>query len=250
MIMDKGLLSQLESLHLSPNEAKVYLALLETGQTSAGELIKKTGLHRSVVYETLDKLITKELVFSLNKEKISFFQPTDPTKFIEQVKSQQLLAELLVPKLKQLSSNQWPEINIYEGIEAYRRFWIKMVSEPPVGTIDYVAGSIGPLFYEHMGEMLPVYMEAAVKRKIKWQVIAFDKKNAHADILEKYPGMREEIRLLQRDIPPDGNFNIIGDTLVLHSATEPMVIEIKNKVLVKVFQNLFSILWEQAKPMK
>ena len=38
-------------------------------------------------------------------------------------------------------------------------------------------------------------------------------------------------------------------TTLLHSATEPMIIEVKNKTLVKVFQNNFDILWNIGKPL-
>lgn len=248
--MDNKLLAQLESLHLSPNEARVYLALLETGQTSAGELIKKTGLHRGVVYGAMDKLIARELAFKLHKEKIAYFQPIDPSKLLEQIKNQEILAGMLVPKLKKLADNKWPEINVHEGAEAYRRFWIQTVQNVPIGTVDYVAGSIGPLFYQHMGELLSVYMEIAIQRKIKWQTVSFSKENAHLELLKDYPKMLHDIKIIDRKIPTEGNFNIIEDTLVLHSATEPTVVEIKNKALVKVFKNIFDILWEQGKPIK
>lgn len=53
----KDLEKQLQKLGFSDNEAKVYLALLEIGFTTTGAVIKKTGLHRNIVYETLDKLV-------------------------------------------------------------------------------------------------------------------------------------------------------------------------------------------------
>ena len=55
---------ELQNLGFYKNEAKVYLALLELGFTSTGPLIKKTNLHRNIVYESLDKLITHGLVAS------------------------------------------------------------------------------------------------------------------------------------------------------------------------------------------
>ncbi len=51
----------LESLGLSEAEARVYLALLETGSTLAGPIIKKTGLHRGTTYQILQRLKEKGL---------------------------------------------------------------------------------------------------------------------------------------------------------------------------------------------
>ena len=48
---------KLEKLGLNRNEAEVYVDLLKLGQTSAGELIRRTGFHRNIVYDNLEKLI-------------------------------------------------------------------------------------------------------------------------------------------------------------------------------------------------
>jgi len=59
-----------------------------------------------------------------------------------------------------------------------------------------------------------------------------------------------ESRLIDRQVSKEGNFNIFEDeSVVLHSATEPMTIEVKNQSLVRVFKNLFEILWESGKEL-
>ena len=52
----------LEAAGLTGNEIKVYLALLELGSVTAGEILKKIEIHRGAVYDTLDKLMEKGLV--------------------------------------------------------------------------------------------------------------------------------------------------------------------------------------------
>ena len=54
--------SILEDLGLSKREAKAYLALLELGSTTVGEIIKKTDIPSSKIYEVLDRLMKKGLV--------------------------------------------------------------------------------------------------------------------------------------------------------------------------------------------
>ncbi|MFH1029971.1 MAG: helix-turn-helix domain-containing protein [bacterium] len=64
------MLSQLEQLRFSRSEARVYAALLDVGATTAGEVIKRSGLHRNIVYECLDKLKDRKLVSqTVKKEK-------------------------------------------------------------------------------------------------------------------------------------------------------------------------------------
>lgn len=242
-------LKQLEKLNFSQSEAKVYLALSEVGQTSAGEIIKKTQFHRSVVYETLDKLIQKKLVFKLEKNKISYFQITDPSRILQNIESQKELAESLIPSLKKLSKEKLPEIVVYEGVESYKQFWIDSLKNMPIGSTDYVAGSMGDKWFEYMGKDFKKYDALRIKRKIKWKIIAFGKDQLEVET----PAVREhpkltEYRLIDRKIEKLGNFNILANqALVLNSSTEPMVIEIKNDTLIKVFKNLFDFLWELGK---
>src|SRR3989344_1182878 len=52
---------------LTEKESEVYLALIELGSSSAGQIIQKTGLHRAVVYDLLERLIEKGLVGNVFK---------------------------------------------------------------------------------------------------------------------------------------------------------------------------------------
>lgn len=245
--MNEQIVGQLQQLNLSLNEAKIYSALLEIGQTSAGEIIKKTGLHRSVVYETLDKLISRKLVFKIEKQNIAFFQPTDPQRLLQNIKTQEEVAQELIPRLKGLIDTKLPEITVYEGIEAYKRFWIDCVKRLPEGSIDCVAGSIGKKWWDYMGKDAKIYHEIKRKRRIKWKMIVFNKDPLDLELLKSDPKLHE-YRLIEKDVSLEGNFNILGEeSVLLHSATEPMMIEVKNPTLVRVFQNIFDILWSIGK---
>lgn len=244
-------LSQLQELNLSSNEAAVYLSLIEIGQTSAGEIIKKTRFHRSVVYETLEKLINKKLVSKLVKNKISYFQPNDPERLNQRVKSQEEIAHDLVKDLKELIKQKLPEITVYEGVASYRQFWLDSVRNMKEGSVDYIAGVIGALWEDHMGASAKQYFKIAQKRNIKMKMIVFDQNDYEQTFSNNYPGFPWECRLIDKNVSKEGNFNIFGEeSVILHSATEPMIIEVKNQSLVKVFQNLFDILWESGKKIK
>ena len=46
---------ELQQIGLTPNQALVYLALFRMGEAKAGQLIRKTGLHRNLVYGALHR---------------------------------------------------------------------------------------------------------------------------------------------------------------------------------------------------
>lgn len=242
--------SKLQELGFSKNETLVYSALLEIGRTSAGKIITETKLHRSVVYETLARLIDKKLVFKMKENKISYFQATDPARILDNINSQQQTAQELIPKLTKIIGTKLPEINVYRGLSSYRRFWLNSYYKLPAGTIDYISNSVGKRWMELMGEDIEAIMNTRIKRKIKWQMIVMEKDQVETELVKKYPALHE-YRLVKKEIHRFGNFNIFGDeSVILQSTTEPMIIEIKNETLVKVFRNIFDILWESGQEIK
>ncbi len=58
----------LTQLGLCRNESKVYLALLDAGAASAGVITKNARLHRTNVYDALEKLVIQGLVGYIDTE--------------------------------------------------------------------------------------------------------------------------------------------------------------------------------------
>jgi len=54
------LIQKLESLGLTSTESKLYLTLLQVGESTAVQLAKETSIHRRTIYDNLAILIKKE----------------------------------------------------------------------------------------------------------------------------------------------------------------------------------------------
>ena len=74
--------SILEELGLSTAEAKIYLALLELGQSKTGKIIDITHLQSSTVYHVMGSLIEKGLVSFIIKGKVKYYQAEPPESFL------------------------------------------------------------------------------------------------------------------------------------------------------------------------
>jgi sugar-specific transcriptional regulator TrmB len=57
----------LGKIGFTPNETKVYLALIDLGTALAGNVAKKAALHRRQTYDALHRLIAKGLVSYTSK---------------------------------------------------------------------------------------------------------------------------------------------------------------------------------------
>src|SRR3989344_5030598 len=75
--------STLETIGLTKNEVKIYLALLEIGATSTGAIIKKTGIHTSKVYDGLERLSEKGLVTYIIEANTKHYKAVNPDRILD-----------------------------------------------------------------------------------------------------------------------------------------------------------------------
>ncbi len=68
----------LEEIGFTRNEIKIYLALLKLGASTTGKIIESTGLHRAIVYDTLEKLLKKGIVSFVIQNNRKVFKAYDP----------------------------------------------------------------------------------------------------------------------------------------------------------------------------
>lgn len=235
------MIDQLVKIGLTKHEAEVYLTLLQSGPTGAGEIIKRTSIHRNIVYETLDRLTEKGLVFEFKKQKISQFQVTDPQRILDQVKGTLSLAEEIVPKLAAVAGVK-QDIVVWEGIEGFRAFNFSLLERMKDKDTFYVIGSVGDLWYELMGEDLNKWLRRWGKKKTTGKSVIY-KKAEKDSLLSRY-----ETRVIPFNFEPPADLVIWGDIIAHQCLVEPYsVIEIKNPILAKAYLAYFELLWNRAR---
>ncbi len=83
-------ITALERIGLTKNDRKVYLVLLEIGSATVSDLVKKTALHRSYVYDILDKLIDLGLVSFIIKNNKKYFNTENPDRILQIIKNKEV----------------------------------------------------------------------------------------------------------------------------------------------------------------
>ena len=114
----------LEKIGLTKNEAKVYYALIELGLTSISELIKRTKLHKQIVYDNTERLIEKGLVSFVIKAKRRYFNAVSPEKLIDffeeqknEINQKEEMIQTMLPSLLALKDKAKEKqlATIYQG---------------------------------------------------------------------------------------------------------------------------------------
>ena len=114
----------LQDLGLTPNEAKIYQTLIEQGESTAGEISTKGKVHRRNIYDTLNRLIEKGLVFQILAKGENIYKAVDPAKFLEIIKEKENKLNRILPDLqKQFEAKPtYQEAYIYRGVEGFKNY--------------------------------------------------------------------------------------------------------------------------------
>ena len=92
--------SVLEDIGLSSTEIKVFLTLLKSGESKAGGVIKKSGLHSSSVYNAINSLKKKGVVSYVKESQIKYYKAADPEVIFDYIDLKKREYEKMLPKLK------------------------------------------------------------------------------------------------------------------------------------------------------
>jgi sugar-specific transcriptional regulator TrmB len=238
----------LEELGLSEAEAKVYIALLETGSTLAGPVIKKTGLHRGTTYQILQRLKQKGIVSSVIKGKKQYFEATSPERLMDVLREREEKLREILPALKAKleASKERQEVTVYHGTKGIRTALDKALEELRPGGEYYDFGVSG-LFRQIMGPYWDLWQQRKRKYKIRSYVIFNEEvKKNNPQLLKDYVG---QARFHPREFPSITDTIIYKDTVILFiwTAKPPVAVVIKNKDNAKSYANQFRMMWKVAK---
>lgn len=162
----------LERFGLSPNESKVYGALLELGESPVQAVANKAELQRPNCYAVLESLRQKGLVSLSVKSRGRRYVAENPRKLKEMAQDNLKQLNELLPSLQLLfnDSPRRPVVKLYEGKDAIEQLYGEILSSPQFDCIyspSYVSAVYVGLV-EKAGERI-------VKQKIKTREIITDK---------------------------------------------------------------------------
>ena len=124
----------LQEIGFTQAESKVYTKLNELGSSTAGPILKATGLQNSVVHLTLQRLIKKGFVSYITKNKTKIYSSADPTTLIEFLdKKRHKLDKFVEQLVLQRSNSSKEDVEIYEGFEGFKTAWYKLLKDAKKG---------------------------------------------------------------------------------------------------------------------
>lgn len=114
----------LREIGLSLNEARVYEALLHTGEASVQTISLKSKVHRRNVYDSLNKLMEKGLASEVFVKGEKNFKAINPRRLLELLKEKEGKLGKFLPEMqaKYEALEEKEEAYLYRGIEGFKNY--------------------------------------------------------------------------------------------------------------------------------
>lgn len=241
----------LVQLGLSKNAAAVYLDLLGRGTSQAGPMVKATKLHRMLVYNALDELLSEDMITVQRKKNIKLFTAVDPSIFSDRAQKIATMADAVLPELRriQITSGDQIDVRTFIGEEGFRKNLSDIVlsaAKQSDKTMRIIGGARDIDFYNAVGSSYGEYLELLSKYSVKKLLLAPAK---YSNTFKRK--FAEEDRTLLRVLPEGLTspvYTRITDEMVAIEIYEPTltVIQIRNKAIAQGYRDSFNLLWKNA----
>lgn len=244
----------LKEIGLTDGEIKVYVALLDSGSTTTGTIIKQSKISASKVYNILERLGNKGLVSYIMKQKTKYFQATDPKRILDYLAEkekalgeqrhniQKVLPQLIAKYQDQEKAHE--EVEMYKGLNGVRNMFYSILDMLKRGEEYFVIGA--GWGYEREDVIRTMLNEYHRKRA---------EKGITANLLfnfESYPLARSlgyrlcTIKPMPQELTTNSQIMIFkNNVFIILWKKEPLGFVIKDQELRDSFKTYFDMLWNR-----
>ncbi len=235
---------------LSINEAKIYEALLQEGEAAVGQIALKSNIHRRNIYDAVNRLIEKGLVFQIFGKGENLYKPVDPAKLMELVDEKRMKLEGIMPRLEKLhaSTPQHEAAYIYKGVEGFKNYLRDILS---VQEDTYFIGAKGCWFDPRLQTFLDRFLVDAKKRGIKYKHLFDYEVKDHAKHVPKAVG--KPYKFLPKKYSTESMVDIFGDHVVSFTGAglaqihdDITIFVIISKPMAESYKTWFQFMWDHC----
>ena len=241
----------LESIGLTRNESKVYLALLKEGTSKTGEILKRSGLNSGKIYEILESLKKKGLASESKINNTKQYTAAAPSQILDyldmrrkDLEEDESVIRKEIPALEKIRETKTKEISAFTYL-GFRG--IKTAVDEALDNVKKGQEILGMGITEKKDEKFNEFWRQWQTRRIKKKIIGKHLFSERGDYLKEFKKMKyTEARVLDCFTPV--TVDIFGDEIVLIlNYNEPASCTvIHDKNTATSFINFFYQLWKIA----
>lgn len=237
----------LEDLGLTKLEIKIYKMLLNEGSSLAGDISKRTGIHRRNVYDALERLIHKGLVGYIKENNTKKYSISDPQIVHNQLLAKQKEFEKALPEIikKYNTITEKKETLFFRGKQGLKLIFDDQIKVGKEILVNATTAKVSDVLKYYF----PKYQLLRKQNKIKIRMLfdaSYQNNPREVEGILKLPLC--EARFLKNFNKSPMSQYIYGDNVALVVWSEnPIAILIRQKEIAEGFRDSFELMWKIAK---
>ncbi len=233
----------LKELNLTDKEIKVYLALLELGQSPVNPIAKKSRLNRVTCYDVLKYLKEKGLAAYVIKSGVKYFEAADPQKLLGDLEVKEQKVRAILPELEALKkiTRKKPKIEMYEGLSG-----LKTVMEDILKDKKETWFIADPNFMDALPFYFPHFITKKRKLNIFSKVITLDCKRMQ-NYKKKSPRKFIDLKFINERLPTTKIIYGNKTAILTFEKENSIGVIVENKQIADTERKLFNLMWKTAK---
>lgn len=236
----------MDIMGFSDKKARVYLALLESGEAQVTYLARKCGLKRTTIYNILPELRDEGLI-KITKQNGRTLYYVDDTRDLERVISLKSkgLQELL-PELKKVQSvlSIRPKVVLYEGEGGMKQLYQEIIDSVSPG--DKILTYIGLEGFDSFisAEVLQEYINQRIAKRIVNRVITVPNEKSEELLKSSTKELREMKIIKESKEVFSSDMKIFGNKVAFLSYKENFFsVVLESKEISTMLRSLFNSIW-------
>jgi sugar-specific transcriptional regulator TrmB len=240
-----------EELGLSPSEARIYEVLVADVEMGVSDISQKAKVHRRNVYDALNRLVEKGLVFQIFQKGENLYRAVHPNKLLEVLKEKEGKLNKILPELTQVyeAEPMTEAAFIYKGLEGYKNY---MRDLSRVGENTYFLGAKGLWMSPGVPRNMHEDLGREMARKKKKLMTIFDPR-VPTELPQALREVGGEYKVLPRGFETVGVVDIFGDHIATFTSegvgnfgeTGSIFIMI-NRDLADSYKKWFEFIWQHC----
>lgn len=240
----------LREIGLSQNEARVYEALLQIGESSVQKIAVKAKVHRRNVYDSLSKLIEKGLAAEIFIKGEKNFKAINPTRLLDLIKEKEGKLTTVLPEMqaKYEAGEEQEEAYLYRGIEGFKNYLQDILKTRE--TV-YFIGAKAFWLDPRLKHFLPRFQRERKRLGIRFMHI-FDH-----EVKQQMPEILKLVGKPYKFLPEEYSsltaMDIFGDYVVTFVGVQPGQLEeeplqfvMKSRKLADGYRKFFQFMWDHC----
>lgn len=248
--MEKVVLNGIKQMGLTEGEASAFTALLETGEATAPDVAKKTGMQKSAAYFCLERLSAKGFATETIREGRRFFRPVAEAALSALSERQKALREgfnaLKNFQAKETTEND-VDVRLFKGWKGVKSAFHELLCKKKKGDYVVFSTTLPENVFPRFRRFIKVVHKNRIAIGIRCRILI----SGH---LKKTLGREREkerlttVKYAPLELAGPSIANVYGNqTLLAIWAEEPCAILIKSDTTASAFMHYFDLLWKNAK---